>query len=349
MNTIRQKLENTKVGRYLDTKLSNQDFDMTVLEALAAVKDTMPQGFNQYYLKNPLQMTFPYKGGRIASIVGNSTQDYRHPKSHGAQGINNTFDAIVQGYRQHSTRNMGIGSRYEAENLQPNTPMLIQDGGRLLLAQTPLAPSAYPWVQGAVTSKVGFGSRFPKESIINIEDPEVLARWARLENWSEDFARPYFAQYKRSTPEPNPREELQIGMPFRRVREIGVSPYEVKQGQVIATPVSRPIVLNSQPNPKPAMTPIEADFWKQIGEFNPDLDAPFIPRVDVNNQPVQNWTLPQPRRMASDVLEPRGEVLPQVASDLGQQYLAMQDSLADLAYAAQSQYGLRDMASSYYP
>ena len=81
MNTIRQKLENTKIGRYLDTKLSNQDFDMTVLQALGAVEDTMPQGFNQYYLKNPLQMTFPFKGGRIASIVGNSTQDYRNPQT----------------------------------------------------------------------------------------------------------------------------------------------------------------------------------------------------------------------------------------------------------------------------
>lgn len=38
-----------------------------------------------------------------------------------------------------------------------------------------------------------------------------------------------------------------------------------------------------------------------------------------------------------------------IASDLGQQYLATQDDLADLAYAVQNQYGLRDMASSAYP
>lgn len=51
----------------------------------------------------------------------------------------------------------------------------------------------------------------------------------------------------------------------------------------------------------------------------------------------------------ANVLEPRGEVLPRVESDLGQKYQDIQDNLIDLAYAAQSQYGLRDMASSMYP
>lgn len=310
MNSIRKALEGTKVGQYLDTRLSNPSLDMTVLEALSAVKETMPNA-NRYYLKNPLQMTFPYRGGRIASIVGNSSRDYRNPQSLGAQGINNTFDAIVQGYRQHSTRNMGIGSRYEAENLQPNTPMLIQDGSRLLLAQTPNKPSSYPWVNGAVTSKIGLGSRFSDQRIVNIEDPEVMAKWGRLENWSDDFARKYFFDYK-----PN---ELQIGMPFRIVKEIGVSPYKVKQGQVIATPVSRPIVLNSQPQPEPQVNRIATPV--------------------VTGNPIE-----------PDIFASRPYTLPQrVSPDLGQQYLAMQDDLADLAYAAQSQYGLRDMASSYYP
>jgi len=60
---------------------------------------------------------------------------------------------------------------------------------------------------------------------------------------------------------------------------------------------------------------------------------------------------PMPIRQADSVsFASRPYTPPQrVSPDLGQQYLAMQDDLADLAYAAQSQYGLRDMASSMYP
>ena len=56
------------------------------------------------------------------------------------------------------------------------------------------------------------------------------------------------------------------------------------------------------------------------------------------------------KNIEPDIFASRPYTPPQrVSPDLGQQYLAMQDDLADLAYAAQSQYGLRDMASSYYP
>lgn len=252
MNSIRNAFQNTAVGQHLDTRLSNQDLDMTVLEALSAIREVMPQA-NRYYLENPLPMTFPFKGGRIASIVGNSTQDYRHPKSYGAEGINNTFDAIVQGYRQHSTRNTGIGSRFEAENLQPNTPMLIQDEKRLLLAQTPNKPSSYPWRDGAVTSKVGLGSRFPGQKIVNIEDSAMARRWSSLENWNDEFTKAYFYHYK-----PN---ELQIGMPFRVVKQIGVSPYEVNQ-PVIVAPQREVITLPSQNAlPQQVARPSVIDTW----------------------------------------------------------------------------------------
>lgn len=316
---------------------------MTVGDAIDAMK---ARGLNTEFIENPLPMFFPYKGGVTGNIAGDRAKDWRNTDVVPMMPeIQNTLDAIAYGYRKHTTRSKGWGKASFAKDkmkaLTPDTPIIWEDNGRYVLTQAPPVQSKTPWVDGGATSRIALPNvKVASKPFVDIRDEENLKRWARMEGWDEEWARRYFKANM---------DDMQVGIPFKVVDDITTSPWNIKQGQVIATPVSRPIVLNSQPNPTPAMTPIEADFWKQIGEFNPDLDAPFIPRVDVNNQPVQNWTLPQSRRMASDVLEPRGEVLPQVASGLGQQYLAMQDSLADLAYAAQSQYGLTNMASSYYP
>ena len=340
MSFIQRTFGNSAIGSRLNSKLAN--LDMTVGQALEAIYDLNPK-VNDLYLKNPLPMFYPYsttghkESKRLLDIVG-SHGDYRNPRSVGVEGINDTWDAVLKGYRSHSTRNMGVVDTARAkgftteqgQGLGINTPILMgrrNGSGELLLAMTPNRPSNNPWVEGGVTSRIAAGSTLRPEqrtNFVDIDDPANFDKWSRLENWSPEFTDPYFHKSMKG--------QIQIGMPFKVVKELGVSPYEVRQGQVIATPVARPVILNSQPqvapNPQPSMSAIEADFWKQISQFNPDLDAPFVSRVDANGQPSSNWVPPKSRRMASDVLEPLGERLPRGGSDdLGQQYLAMQETM----------------------
>ena len=302
MSFIQRTFGNSAIGSRLNSKLAN--LDMTVGQALEAIYDLNPK-VNDLYLKNPLPMFYPYsttghkESKRLLDIVG-SHGDYRNPRSLGVEGINDTWDAVLKGYRSHSTRNMGVVDTARAkgfttergQGLGIDTPILMgrrNGSGELLLAMTPNRPSNNPWVEGGVTSRIAAGSTLRPEqrtNFVDIDDPANFDKWSRLENWSPEFTDPYFHKSMKG--------QIQIGMPFKVVKELGVSPYEVRQGQVIATPVARPVILDSQPNP-------------------------------VNRQ---SFTTESLGRMASDVLEPLGERLPRgISDDLGQQYLAMQETM----------------------
>ena len=241
---IRRMFANAEIGNRLGMKLANPNLDMTVEQALDAIYSINPR-VNDLYLKKPLPMFYPYstnhpkEAQKLLSIVGQHG-DYRHPQSMGVEGINDTWDAIVRGVRTHSTRNMGIGDKARAKALGINTPMFIGSGregrGNLVLAMTPPVPSKNPWVEGGVTSRIAAGSTLPERerfNIVDIDDPTNFEKWTKFENWSPEFARAYF--YKAMP------GEIQIGMPFKVVNEIGVSPYQPKV-QVVQ---SQPIILPS--------------------------------------------------------------------------------------------------------